>query len=108
MSAAGQVPTSVAAHTPGPWVAVDGRFVETDDFCIAGCFENEGAELAAANAARIVECVNGYDALRAQRDALAAALRQVEAHHRDLNRKADRPEERSYTLRVVRAALAAL
>ncbi len=38
---------------------------------------------------------------------LRAALRDIEAHHVDLNQRAGRPEDRSQTLRIARRALEA-
>lgn len=52
--------------------------------------------------------MEAFDARRykAQRDALADALREVEAHHVRINVEAGRPPGRSHTLRLVRDALA--
>lgn len=66
--------TDKTQHTPAPWVVGPSAQVYSADgrVCIMPYHTTTHA-----NAARIVECVNGYDAARSRCAALEAALRGV-------------------------------
>lgn len=81
------------------WVTADwhsGRIIEREtgrSVCTAQCH---------SDAARIVQCVNGWDALQAERDALRAALNELAVNCENAN---DQPFI-AYVQRTARAALA--
>lgn len=91
--------SDVGQHTALPWhmdkeLSVDAyTILDSKDRYIASFVRLE-------TAAQIVAEHNAHAAL-------VAALREIEAHHVELNNKAGRPLERSRTLRIARRALAA-
>lgn len=87
-------------HTPTPWPmpvkSMDGEraLIDTSDGLIEVYGRNRHE-----TAAFISRASNAHDKL-------VEALRAVEAHHVEQNSLKGRPEERSKTLQIVRAALA--
>ncbi len=101
-----------AQPTPGPWIYRDGA--------VFGAVQPKpySAEYRTIVRPRIrtrnqvLQCggtVQEHDAngrLIAAAPEMLAALKAIEAHHVEINAQAGRPEERSTTLRLVRAAIA--
>lgn len=96
-----------AAHTHGPlvaraaaWLAKHPSFNQPGQliYDLSDAMHGALADRDAAEGQR--------DAFKQQRDDLAAALRELEAHHVEQNRQKGRDESRSTTLRIIRAALA--
>jgi hypothetical protein len=86
----------VSAHTPESWDE-DGHYRQPN--IVAG-------EMTIATV-RVGTGQDGGNArLIAAAPDLLAALRAIEAHHVEQNRQKGRPEERSTTLRLARAAIA--
>ena len=73
-------PARETQHTPTPWEAVNGsaRCCANGQYIFLPSHESQGRGEAEANAAYIVQCVNGYEALQAQNEALVAALERFE------------------------------
>lgn len=94
-------------HTPGPWYAL-GQAVNVDRegmaglACIAKAHQRRGTDLVPITKAE----AEANARLIASAPELLAALSEIEAHHVEQNRAKGRPESRSRTLRVVRAAIA--
>ena len=93
------------AFTPGPWEHFDTGMSfavahKSDFYRITSLpylpNDRQGYMQAEANARLIASAPN-----------MLAALREIEAHHVKLNAEAGRAEERSHTLSIARAAIAA-
>lgn len=101
------------AHTPTPWYR-DHDYIrdESSDALIARILEGGNAAQEQfinraereANAARIVQCVNGWDALAAERDALRGALEEIEDECNAMHGHSDVPK--ALIRQIARRALA--
>jgi len=92
-----------AKHTPEPWRIVYARPGFDRDFGVKvdGCI----GVVVAEGDVRVEEAHANARLIAAAPD-LLAALRDVEAHHVEINKRAGRAEADSWTLTVVRAAIA--